>query len=226
MAAAAVEAVAEAAMVVVVPVFVVFACPRVVYSGSCPVMIACGLEDLVYCSRTEERIAVARLALEGRRSVGLEVRASLMRVDLQVRRPSSLLRTRASQPLPLFSFIQSYSPSSTSPVFCNALILDLAKIISSRLFPAEMRVDTHVTRGATQAFPLSVWDVLLRLRIAVLLCHAKIDDVDDVLCFRVWPADEEVVRLDVTVYQVLLSWWRSAARSGRTDLRDSAPAGR
>ena len=55
MAAAAVEAVAEAAMVVVVPVFVVFACPRVVYSGSCPVMIACGLGDLVYCSRTEER---------------------------------------------------------------------------------------------------------------------------------------------------------------------------
>ena len=55
MAAAAVEAVAGAAMVVAVPVSVVFAYPRAVYSDSCPVMIACDLGGLVYCSRTEER---------------------------------------------------------------------------------------------------------------------------------------------------------------------------
>jgi len=55
MAATAVEVVAGAEMVVAVPAFVVFVCRRAVYSDSCPVMIACDLGGLVYCSRTEER---------------------------------------------------------------------------------------------------------------------------------------------------------------------------
>ena len=42
-----------------------------------------------------------------------------------------------------------------------------------------MSVDTHIPSGSTQALSFSVWDVLLRLWVAVLLRHTKIDDVDD-----------------------------------------------
>lgn len=46
--------------------------------------------------------------------------------------------------------------------------------------------------------------MLLGLGIAVLLGHAKVDNVDNVSSLRPRPADEEVVRLDVTVDEVLL----------------------
>jgi len=45
--------------------------------------------------------------------------------------------------------------------------------------------------------------VLFRFRVAVLLGHAKVDDVNDISGFRVGSSYEEVVRLDVSVDQVL-----------------------
>ena len=42
-----------------------------------------------------------------------------------------------------------------------------------------MRVDTHVTCGATERLAFSIRNVLLGLGIPVLLCHTKIDDMDD-----------------------------------------------
>lgn len=47
---------------------------------------------------------------------------------------------------------------------------------------AEMRVDAHITRSASQTLMLSVRYVLIRLRVYVLLGQAEVDDVDDV-CF-------------------------------------------
>jgi hypothetical protein len=49
---------------------------------------------------------------------------------------------------------------------------------------AQMRVDAHIARCPAKAFALAVRDVLLRLGVAVLLGHAKVDDVDH------WPHNE------------------------------------
>ena len=62
-----------------------------------------------------------------------------------------------------------------------------------------MRVDTHVTRRSTETFPFTVGYMLLCLRIPVLLCHAKIYDVNQIGIFRARAADEEVVWFDVAV---------------------------
>jgi len=78
------------------------------------------------------------------------------------------------------------------------------EVVAPRLLAPEVRVDAHVARRARQALALAVRDVLLRLGVAVLLGHAKVDDVDRVGVLRPRPADEEVVGLDVAVDQVLL----------------------
>lgn len=67
-----------------------------------------------------------------------------------------------------------------------------------------MCVDGHVPGGTGQGLPLAVRNVLLCLGVAILFGHAKIDYMDDVgsLCARL--TDEEVVRFDITVDEVLL----------------------
>jgi hypothetical protein len=45
--------------------------------------------------------------------------------------------------------------------------------------------------------------VLFRLGVTILLGHAKIDDVDDIGGFGAWSADEEIVRFDISVDEVL-----------------------
>lgn len=67
-----------------------------------------------------------------------------------------------------------------------------------------MCVDTHVPSGARQGLALAVRDVLLGLRVAVLLGHTKVDDVNDVGGFGRGAANEEVVGLDIAVDEVLL----------------------
>ena len=67
-----------------------------------------------------------------------------------------------------------------------------------------MSVYTHVASRPTQALAFPVRNVLLRLRIPILLGHTEVDDVDDVLGLSTWPADEEVIGLDVTVDEGLL----------------------
>lgn len=47
------------------------------------------------------------------------------------------------------------------------------------LTSTQMGVDTHVPCRTTQALPFAVRDVLLGLGVPILLCHPKIDDVDD-----------------------------------------------
>ena len=46
--------------------------------------------------------------------------------------------------------------------------------------------------------------MLLRLRITILLSHAKVDNVDDVGTLRTGATNQEIVRLDVSVDEVLL----------------------
>ena len=67
-----------------------------------------------------------------------------------------------------------------------------------------MRVDAHVTCGACQTLVFPIRDVLVRLWIDVLLRQAKVDDVDGLLSFVRLPPNQEVLRLDIAVDQVLL----------------------
>lgn len=69
--------------------------------------------------------------------------------------------------------------------------------------PSQMSIDTHVPSSTTQTLPLPVRDVLPCPRIPVLFRHTEIYDVDDVGVLRRRTADEEVVRFDVSVDQVL-----------------------
>lgn len=66
-----------------------------------------------------------------------------------------------------------------------------------------MCVDAHVSSSAAQTLAFPVRNVLLRLRVPVLLRHAKVDDVDQVGGLGRGAADEEVVGLDVAVDEVL-----------------------
>lgn len=67
-----------------------------------------------------------------------------------------------------------------------------------------MHVDTHVASRSAQALALAVGDMLLRPGITVLLCHTKIDGVDQIggLCPR--SADQEVIWFDIAVNKILL----------------------
>lgn len=66
-----------------------------------------------------------------------------------------------------------------------------------------MGVDTHVTRCTGQRFPFTIGDVLLGLGISVLLGHAKVNYVNHVGSLGAWSSDEEVVRFDIPVDQIL-----------------------
>ena len=67
-----------------------------------------------------------------------------------------------------------------------------------------MGVDTHVTRSTRERLALPVRNVLLCLGVTVLLGHTKVHDVNYISALGPWAADEEVVRLDIAVDQVLL----------------------
>ena len=67
-----------------------------------------------------------------------------------------------------------------------------------------MRVDRHVSCCTGKRLAFSIGNVLLGLGISILLCHAEVDHVNNIGRFRVGSADEEVVRLDVSVDEVLL----------------------
>ena len=77
------------------------------------------------------------------------------------------------------------------------------EVIPPRLLSSEMRVDAHVACRARKRLSLPVRNMLLRLRVSVLLSHPKVDDMDHIGRFCGRAADEEVVRLDVSVNEVL-----------------------
>ena len=67
-----------------------------------------------------------------------------------------------------------------------------------------MSIDAHVTCCTGQRLAFAIRYVLLCFRISVLLGHTEVDDMNDIGGLAVGATDEEVVRLDVTVYHVLL----------------------
>ena len=60
-----------------------------------------------------------------------------------------------------------------------------------------MRIDRRIASCAGQVLVLTVWNVEVRLRVAVLLGQPKVDNVD--LVPSLANAHQEVVRLDITV---------------------------
>jgi hypothetical protein len=52
------------------------------------------------------------------------------------------------------------------------------EVVAAGLFAAEVCVDGHVSRCAGEGFPFAVGDVDFCFGVAVLFCHAKVDDVD------------------------------------------------
>ena len=71
------------------------------------------------------------------------------------------------------------------------------QIVTPRLLIADVSIDGGVPGGTGQVLALTEGDVLA-LRVFILLGKAKVDDVDVVLGLLV-AADEEIVRLDVTM---------------------------
>lgn len=84
-----------------------------------------------------------------------------------------------------------------------------------------MSIDAHVPSSATQTLAFAIGYVLLGLRVAILLCHTKIDHMDNcvwILSSRIperlvpltigalscWSPYQEVVWLDIAVDEVLL----------------------
>lgn len=78
------------------------------------------------------------------------------------------------------------------------------EIVTAGLLTTQMRVNTHVSGSSRQRLSLAVGDMLLRLGIAVLLRHSKIHNMDNIGCLGAGASNQEVVRLDITVNEVLL----------------------
>lgn len=62
-----------------------------------------------------------------------------------------------------------------------------------------MRVDGHISGGASQTLMLPVWNVFFGLGVDVLFGQAKVNDVDYVLLFVPLPSDEEVFRFYISI---------------------------
>ncbi len=82
-------------------------------------------------------------------------------------------------------------------------VAERLEIVAATLLLAQMCVDTHVASRAGQTLVLAVRYVLVGLRVDVGLGEAEVDDVHNVLATRRIAPDEEVLRLDVAVDQVL-----------------------
>ena len=66
-----------------------------------------------------------------------------------------------------------------------------------RLTNAQVVIDRGISRSSSQVFFLTVWYVGVSVRVTVLLCKTKINDID--LMATLANAHEEIVRLDITV---------------------------
>lgn len=78
------------------------------------------------------------------------------------------------------------------------------KIVTARLLAAHMCIDAHVTSSARECLALTIRDVLLGFGVAILLGHAKVNNVDDIGGLGARATNEEVIRLNVAVDMVLL----------------------
>lgn len=77
------------------------------------------------------------------------------------------------------------------------------QIVSPRLLTAQVRIYAHVAGSARERFSLPVGDVLFGLGVSVLFGHSEVNHMDDIGRLAVRATDQEVVRLDVSVDEVL-----------------------
>ncbi len=66
-----------------------------------------------------------------------------------------------------------------------------------------MCVDAHISRRAREGFPLTIRDVLFRLRISVLFGHTKIYHMNDIRRLRTWSTNQKVVGFDIAINEIL-----------------------
>lgn len=95
-------------------------------------------------------------------------------------------------------------PRQTTAEEVHEDVTEGLEIVSARLLTSQVGVDTHITGGTGERLALTVGDVLFRLRVSVLLGHAKVNDVNNVGGFGAGTTNDEVVGLDVTVNEVSL----------------------
>ena len=72
-----------------------------------------------------------------------------------------------------------------------------------RLTFAKVCINTHVTRSASQALVFAIWNVFVSLRVDVLLRKSKVNYVDYMPALGRLTADEEILRFNVTINQML-----------------------
>lgn len=65
---------------------------------------------------------------------------------------------------------------------------------------AEMRIDTHIARGASKTLVVLEGDVLSRILINVLLGKPKIDHVDDAVAVVGLASNKKVLWFHIPVY--------------------------
>lgn len=66
-----------------------------------------------------------------------------------------------------------------------------------------MSVDTHVSCGTAQTLPFPIRDMLFGLWIPILLRHSEIDHMDRVGAFRPGASDQEIIRFDISIDEIL-----------------------
>lgn len=76
----------------------------------------------------------------------------------------------------------------------------MLRLYTKLTFP-QVCVDAHVSSGASQALMLPVRDVFFGLGVYVFFGKAEVDNVNGVLPLRARPAHQEVLGLDVSIYQ-------------------------
>lgn len=66
-----------------------------------------------------------------------------------------------------------------------------------------MSIDAHVASSPCKAFVFTVRDVFSSHRVNILLGKAKVNDMDDAVFFVRVSADEEILRLNISIYEIL-----------------------
>lgn len=66
----------------------------------------------------------------------------------------------------------------------------------------KMCIYTHVSSSSSETFVFSVWNMFVSFRVYVFLGQTKIYNVYDMLFFVRLPSDEEIFRLNISVYKV------------------------
>ena len=175
---------------------------RLAHSLHRPVENIVGLVPLAQEEVPEEfaQVGVVRARVEPKLPDVLEVCDELVGVaaaqqldgggHLLLRDPVVLLLLR----LPLEAL-----PWQGAPEEVDENVADRLQVVPAALLEAEVCVRAAVASRAGEVLALFVGDVLVRLRVAVLLCEAEVDDVDVVALLA--RAHEEVVRLDVAVQE-------------------------